>query len=128
MVQWKSPPTMQGTWLPSLVQGDSTCHGATKVQELQLLQPMCSATKEITAVRGLRTSTKSIPHSPQVENAHAQQGRPGQQRINKNFFKLLFLRSQSVNDYSNRKVQWKENILKVKQIWVLILALLQLVL
>ena len=36
----------------------------------------CSATREATAVRSPRTTTKSSPRSPQLEKGHAQQQRP----------------------------------------------------
>ena len=37
---------------------------------------LCSATREATTVRGLRTAMKSGPHSPQLEKALAQKRRP----------------------------------------------------
>ena len=83
---------MQGTWVRVLVREDPTCHGATKpvchnywARVPQLLKSAClepnkyvsySATREATAMRSLRTATKSSPCSPQLEKAHAQQQRP----------------------------------------------------
>ena len=37
---------------------------------------LCSATREATIVRGLRTAMKSGPHLPQLEKALAQKRRP----------------------------------------------------
>ena len=55
--------------------------------QLQLLSPCATTTearvprahapqREATAMRSPRTATKSSPHSPQLEKAHAQQQRP----------------------------------------------------
>ena len=90
---------MQGTLVRALVQEDPTCRGATKPMchnywawalepashnywghMPQLLKPvcleLCSATREATTMRSPCTTTKSSPHLPQVEEAHAQQRRP----------------------------------------------------
>ena len=60
----------------------------SRAREPQLLSPSattteicapkspCSATREATAMRSPRTTTKSSPCSPQLEKAHAQQQRP----------------------------------------------------
>ena len=84
---------MQGTQVRALVPEDPTCHGAARpvyhnywacvlqptshnywahVPQLKpvRLEP-CSATREATAMRSPRTTTKSSPHSPQLENAGA---------------------------------------------------------
>ena len=85
---------MQGTQVRSLVWEDPTCHGATKPRhhnywacEPQLLSP-CTATTEArtpracgpqgeaATMRSPRSATKSSPHWPQLEKAHAQQWRP----------------------------------------------------
>ena len=68
---------MQGTWVRSLLQEDPTCHGAIKLVRhwSPHTQSPCSATREATAVRSLCTSTKSSPHSLQLEKAHWQQQR-----------------------------------------------------
>ena len=84
MVQWiKTCLPMQGTRVLFLVLEDSTCHRATKLVYhnywacmLQLLKPMCSATKEATAMGSLCIATKSSPHSLQLEKTHSQQWRP----------------------------------------------------
>ena len=100
MAQWlRIHLPMQGTQVRSLVQKDPTCRGATKpvchnyqacalepashnywTRVPQLLKPThlepVSATREATAVRSLRTSTKSSPCSLQLEKARVQQQRP----------------------------------------------------
>ena len=35
----KTPLSLQGAWVPSLIQEDSICHGAIKAHELQLMKP-----------------------------------------------------------------------------------------
>ena len=94
MAQWlRIRLPMQGTWVQALVQEDPTCHGATKPVHHNYwtctLEPMshnywslhaeslCSATRENTTMRSLRTTMKSSPRSPQVEKARAQQWRHG---------------------------------------------------
>ena len=83
---------MQGTQVRALVREDPTCRGATKPERHNYwacaLEPAshncwspcaqspCSATREITAMRSLDASTKSSPHSPQLEKACTQQRRP----------------------------------------------------
>ena len=68
MVQWiRIQLPMQRTWVWSLIQEDSTCHGATKAHVPQLLKPMhlqpelCN--KKSHQIRRPSTSTKSSPHS-----------------------------------------------------------------
>ena len=57
------------------------------VREPQLLSlrvwSLCSATREATTVRGLRTAMKSGPRSPQLEKALAQKRRPNTAKKNK---------------------------------------------
>ena len=83
---------MQGTQVRALVREDPTCCGATKPMchnyWAYALEPAshnywsprayrpCSATREATAMRSLRTTTKSSPCSPQLEKARVQQRRP----------------------------------------------------
>ena len=74
LVQWiRIHLPMQGTRVKSLVWEDSTCHGATKPTCHNYRSPWaqspCSATREATAMRSLRTTTKSRPHSAQLEKA-----------------------------------------------------------
>ena len=100
VVQWlRIRLPMQGTRVRALVREDPTCPGATKPMRHnywacalepashnywacvpQLLKPACldpcSATREATAMRSLRTATKSSPHLVQLEKAHVQQRRP----------------------------------------------------
>ena len=51
---------------------------------------LCSATREATIVRGLRTAMKSGPHLPQLEKALAQKRRPNTAKKKKNEIPLLF--------------------------------------
>ena len=90
---------MQGTRVQALVREDPTCRRATKpvshnywtcalesashnywARAPQLLSPHawspCSVTREATAMRSPRTTTKSSPRSPQLEKARVQQRRP----------------------------------------------------
>ena len=83
---------MQRTWVQSLVREDPTCCRATKPILHNCwtccLEPvshnywspgawsLCSTTRKATAMRSPHTATKSNPHSPQLEKAHAQQWRP----------------------------------------------------
>ena len=101
VVQWlKMCLPMQGTQVPSLVPEDPTCRGATKpvrhnywacapeptnhncwARVPQLLEPACPRAcapqqRQATAMRSLRTATKSSPCSPLLEKARAQQRRP----------------------------------------------------
>ena len=83
VVQWlRICLPIQGTWVQSLVWEDPTCHGAIKpvchnycARVPQLLKPtrlepvLCNK-------RSPCTTTKSSPHSPQLEKAHVQQWRP----------------------------------------------------
>ena len=104
VVQWlRIRLPMQGTQVRSLVREDPTCHEATKpvcysywawaleatnhnywAHTPQLLKPRhltpCSATREATAMRSPCTTTKSSPHSPQLEKACMQQRRPNTAR------------------------------------------------
>ena len=69
---------MQGTWVQSLVQEDSTCCRATKPVCCNYWNPwaqsLCS-TREAMAMRSPHTTTKSSPSSPQLEKkACAKQG------------------------------------------------------
>ena len=82
---------MQETRVRALVWEDPTCRGATKPMRhnywacsLERVShkywspctlSLCSATREATATRSPHSATKSSPHSPQVEKAHAQQQR-----------------------------------------------------
>ena len=67
---------MQGTRVRALVWEDTTCRGATRPVEPQLLSlrvwSLCAATREAAIVRGPRTAMKSGPRSPQLEKALAQ--------------------------------------------------------
>ena len=89
VVQWiKIHLPMQEPQVWSLVQEDSTCHGATKPMSRsycawvpRLLKPVClhglrSATGETTTVRSPCPTTKSSPYSAFLEKACAQQRRP----------------------------------------------------
>ena len=94
VVQWlRIRLPMQGTGVrSSLVWEDPTCCGATKPMCHNYwacalepashnywsphAQSLCSATREATAMRSLRTTTKSSPRSPQLAKARAQQRRP----------------------------------------------------
>ena len=79
---------MQGTWVQSLVQEDSTCQGATKsihhkhwARMLQLLKPL-QLEPVFHSKRGHYNKKpgqcmKTRPHPPQLEKAHTQQWRPG---------------------------------------------------
>ena len=71
---------MQGTRVRALVWEDLTCRVSNWAREPQLLSlrvwSLCSATREATMVRGLRTAMKSGPRSPQLEKALAQKRRP----------------------------------------------------
>ena len=94
---------MQGTWVRALVWEDPTCRRATKpvhhncwacalesvshnywARVLQVLKPASwepmLRTREATAMRSLCTTTRSGPHSPQLEKARAQQQRPNATR------------------------------------------------
>ena len=74
---------MQGTWVQSLVRGDSTCYRETKpmchnywacvLQLLKLLPATCALQREATAMRSRCTTTKSSHCSPQLEKACMQQ-------------------------------------------------------
>ena len=97
VVQWlRIHLPMQGTQVRALVREDLTCHGATKPGHHNYWacapQPTChnywslctyspcSATREATAMRSLHTTTKSSPHSTQLEKARVQQQRPNTAR------------------------------------------------
>ena len=86
---------MQGTRVWSLVREDPTCRGATKPAHhnywacaLQLLKPAHSRARVPQLLKPMRlepmlhkkrshsTTTRSSPHSPQLEKALAQQRRP----------------------------------------------------
>ena len=83
---------MQGTRTRALVREDPTCCRATKpvchnywACALEITSHSywarasyspCSATREATAIRSLRTTTKSSSCSPHLEKARAQQWRP----------------------------------------------------
>ena len=78
---------MQGTRVRALVREDPTCCGATKpvrhnywACEPQLLKPACLEPmlrhKRSHRNENPRTATKSIPNSPQLEEARMQQQRP----------------------------------------------------
>ena len=80
------------TWIQYLTREDSTCLRATKPEQLSpsiratrlTLEPAShnywacaeSLWREATAMKSLHTTTKSSPHSLQLEKAHVQQGRP----------------------------------------------------
>ena len=73
MVQWiRIPLSMQGTWVQSLVQEDSTCHETAKPMCLELY----SATREAVAMRSLPAATREYPQSQKLGTAQAQQQRP----------------------------------------------------
>ena len=103
---------MKGTRVWALVQEDPTCGGATKPErhnvslrsrarepqllslhattteahEPQLLKPVRlepTPQQEATAMRNPHTTTKSNPHSPQLEKARVQQQRPNAARNSK---------------------------------------------
>ena len=93
VVQWlRISLPMQGTQVRALVWEDPTCRGATMPVSHNYwacaLEPsrhnywslraesLCSATKEATAMRSPRTTTKSSPCSRQLEKARVQQRRP----------------------------------------------------
>ena len=107
VVQWiRIHQPMQGTQVWSLVQGDFTCHGATKLMHLNWWRlfwgPWSTATepvhhnywacmlqlqkpvhlepvfckREATAMRSSCTEMKSNSHSPQQDKACLQQQRP----------------------------------------------------
>ena len=93
VVQWlRILLPAQGTRVQALVQEDPTCCRATKSvchnYWACALEPVshnywsphayspCSTTREATAMRSLRTTTKSSPHSLQLVKAHVQQWRP----------------------------------------------------
>ena len=84
---------MQGTWVPSLAREDFTCPGATKHKHHNYWAQccsLCSAPREATAMRSLRTNLDSSPHSPRLETAHMQQQRPSVAKIKiKIFFKNM---------------------------------------
>ena len=101
MVQWlRIHLPMQGTWVRSLVQEDSTCGQASKPPlscDLQLLSPR-AATEALEPVLHNKRSyhkekllrrNQSSPCLRQLGNAHAQQQRPSTAKINMsiNFFK-----------------------------------------
>ena len=67
--------SMQGTQVRALVREDPTCCGAAKPVRHNYWSPH-SATRKATAMRSLRTTTKSSPRSPQLEKACTQQRRP----------------------------------------------------
>ena len=71
---------MQGTRVRALIWEDPTCHGATKPVRHNYwnlcAQSPCSVTREATAMRSPRTTTKNSPCSPQLQKARAQQRRP----------------------------------------------------
>ena len=65
-----SSPGLGGSYMPR-------SNWAREPQLLSLrVWSLCSATREATTVRGLRTAMKSGPHSPQLEKALAQKQRP----------------------------------------------------
>ena len=101
VVQWlRIHLPMQGTWVRSLVQEDSTCCQASKPPlscDLHLLSPR-AATEALEPVLHNRRSyhnekllcrNQSSPCLPQLGKAHAQQQRPSTAKINIsiNFFK-----------------------------------------
>ena len=66
----KNPPANTGTQVRSLVQEDPICLRATKPMRHRYWSPAhaqspCSKTRKTP-----RTTTKSSPHSPQLEKAH----------------------------------------------------------
>ena len=122
VVQWlRICLPVQGTWVWALVWEDPTCCRATKpvchkywdcalepashnywACVLQLLKPArldpCSATREATAMRSPRTTTKSSPNSPQLEEARAQQWRPNAaKKKNSKWSEWIFPQRRSTN-------------------------------
>ena len=91
---------MQGTRVWSLVQEDSTCHGAAEPVHhnywAHALEPACrtnwspcawslySITREVTPVRSLSTAKKSSPLSLQLEKACAGQWGPSAVKTKQN--------------------------------------------
>ena len=88
MAQWlRIRLPMQATCVRALVREDPICHGATKPMRHNYLSLRAATTaartpraralrREATAVRSLRTTAKSSPHSTQPEKTCAQQRRP----------------------------------------------------
>ena len=85
MVQWLRP--RQGTWVPSLIQGDPTCRGAANSvyhSYWHHLEPeLCNQRSHCDEKLVHRNQSSS--RSPQLEKAQAQQGRPStaNNKINK---------------------------------------------
>ena len=123
---------MQGTRVQALVREDPTCHGATKPVrhnyracalepvEPQLLSPWATTTearaprshalqtREATAMRSPRTTTKSSPLSPQLEKASMQQRRP-------NAAKNKFIKKKE-RPNAGKKKKIKLNLLKKEKL------------
>ena len=78
---------VQGTWVPSLTQGDPTCHGAAKSvhhSHRHHLEPeLCNRRSHCD--EKLVRHNQSSSRSPQLQRAQAQQGRPStaNNKINK---------------------------------------------
>ena len=76
----RNPPANAGDTGSSPSPGRSHMPRSSWAREPQLLSlrvwSLCSATREATIVRGLRTAMKSGPHLPQLEKALAQKRRP----------------------------------------------------
>ena len=91
MVQWiRIRLPMQGTWIWSLSQEDSTCLGATKpiyrnygARVLRLLKPKHSRACVLQQEKPPQweAATKSSPYLPQLEKAHMHNKKPAQPKI-----------------------------------------------
>ena len=85
---------MQGTWVWSIVQEDSTCHGATEPVCRNYWSPSTRAQQEKTLQwEAHAPQLESSLWSPQLEKVHAQQKRPS--TVNK--YTLLKKKEMSEN-------------------------------
>ena len=68
-------------------------------------ESLCSATRENTTMRSLRTTMKSSPRSPQVEKARAQQWRHGAAKNKKKKINKFILKKNACLN-NKRKKSW----------------------
>ena len=110
MVQWLRILLLeQGTWILSLVWGDSTCLRATKPLHHNYWSwhppNLCCLTRGAPTMRSPWTSMKSSPYFLKLEKARMQQRRP---RAAKN--KIIKLKKKKTNTWDNKSIQQQNRI------------------
>ena len=112
VVQWLTIRLkMQGSWFRSLVPEDPSCCGATKpaFHNYPVLQSLRAATTEVHAPKQGRplqreacVPLETSPHSPQLEEACAQQWRPSTAK-NKYKLRLVYISKNKMRKYICRE-------------------------